>query len=39
MCKLKAGPESAKMGTEGGVTSVVQHASVLGLDSAQMGPG
>lgn len=25
VCKLKAGPESAKMGTEGGVTSVVQQ--------------
>lgn len=39
MCKLKAGPESAKKGTEGGVTSVVQHASAPGLDSAQRGCG
>lgn len=42
VCKLEAGPELAKMGTEGGVTPVVQHSSALGLDSldnAQRGCG
>jgi hypothetical protein len=39
VCKPEAGPELAKMGTEGGVTPVVQHSSALGLDSAQRGCG